>query len=97
MKNWQCLWCKVSFQGTNANKALDHIMGKKGMNIKSCYFPKEKSHITRYQELQNLKQAWKGVLHEYSEKIKASISSLQNKSSSEIEYAIHFSYKSITP
>ena len=52
-KNWQCLWCTKSFQGINDTKALDHVLGKKGMHIKSCYVPKDKTHITRYQELQH--------------------------------------------
>ena len=60
---WQCLWCKTSFEGINVTKALAHVLGKKGVYIKSCYVPKYKSHIVRYQELQQYKQAWKGVLH----------------------------------
>ena len=51
------------------------------MNIKSCYAYMYKYHITRYQELQNFKQAQKGVIRDYYENIKASISSLHNKSS----------------
>ena len=66
------------------------------MNIKSCYVPKEKYHITRYQELQNFKQARKGVLLDYLEKMKTSIVSLQNKSSTAIKYTFHSSSKSIT-
>ena len=38
-KNWQCLWCNVSFQGINTTKDLDHILGKKGIHNKSCYVP----------------------------------------------------------
>ena len=52
-KNWQCLWCNKSCQGINATKGLAHILGKEGMHIKSCYVPKDKSHIKRYQELQH--------------------------------------------
>ena len=61
-KNWQCLWCNTSFQGINSTKDLDQVLGKKGMHIKRCYVPKEKSHITRYQEIQHFKQAWKVLL-----------------------------------
>ena len=39
-KNWQCLWCDQTFQGINATKALAHVLGKKGMHIKSCYVAK---------------------------------------------------------
>ena len=46
-KNWQCLWYNQCFQGINATKALAHVLGKKGMHIKSCYVSKEKSHTTR--------------------------------------------------
>ena len=48
-KNWQWLWCNTSFQWINATKALAHVLGEKGMHIKSCCVPKDKSHITRYQ------------------------------------------------
>ena len=95
-KNWQCLWCNQTFQGINTTKALAHVLGKKGIRIKSFYVAKEKSHTTRYQELQNYKQARKGVLHDYSEKIRASITCLQNKSSAAIESTTHRSSKIIT-
>ena len=95
-KNWQCLWCNQTFQGINANKALAHILVKKGIHFKSCYVAKDKAHTTKYQELQNYKQTQKGVLLDYSEKIRASITSLQNKSSSAIKSTIHRSSKSIT-
>ena len=65
-KNWQCLWCNQTFQVINATKALAHVLGKKGMHIKSFHVAKDKAHTTRYQELQNYKQARKGVLLEYS-------------------------------
>ena len=55
---------------------IDHITRKKSMYIKMYYVPKDKSNITRYQELHNFKQAQKGVLRDYSENIKSSISSL---------------------
>ena len=42
-KNWQFLWCNTSFQGINDTKALAHVLGKKGMHIKSCYVPKDKA------------------------------------------------------
>ena len=84
-KKWQCLWCNQSFQGINATKALAHVLGKKGMHIKICYVAMEKDHIKRYQELQHYKQTLKGVLLDYPEKVKSSITSLQNKSSDTIE------------
>ena len=58
------------------------------MHIKSCFVAKDKAHIKRYHELQHYKQA--------SENIRASITSLQNKSSAAIESTIHRSSKSIT-
>ena len=66
------------------------------MHIKSCYVAKYKAHTKRYQELQNYKKARKGVLFGYSENIRASITSLQNKSSAAIESTIHRISKSIT-
>ena len=95
-KNWQCLWCNQRFQGINATKDLAHVLRKKGMNIKSCYVAKDKSHTTIYQELHHYKQTRKGVLLDYSENIRASITSLQNKSSDAIESTIHRSSKSVT-
>ena len=56
----------------------------------------DKAHITIYQELQHFKANWKGVIHDYSENIKESISSLQNKLSTLIESTIHRSSKIIT-
>ena len=46
--NWQWLWCNTSFQGINATKALDHVLGNKGMYSKTSYVPKDKDHITIY-------------------------------------------------
>ena len=65
-KNWKCLWCNTIFQGINATKALAHVLRKKGMDIKSCYVPKDTAHMTRYQELHHYKQTRKGVLLGYS-------------------------------
>ena len=56
----------------------------------------DKDDITRYHELQHFKQAWKGVLHDHSENIKASISSLQNESSAAVDDIINRSSKSTT-
>ena len=75
-KNWQCLWCIQFFQGINATKALAPILGKKGMHIKSCYVAKDKAQTTRYQNFHHYKQTWKGVLLDYSENIRASITSI---------------------
>ena len=54
-KNWQCLWCNQIFQVIHSSKALDHVLWKKIMHIKSCYVSKEKSYTTGYQELQHYK------------------------------------------
>ena len=53
-KNCQCLWCNQSCQGINATKALAHVLGNKGMHIKSCYVAKDKAQnkIPRNSELQ---------------------------------------------
>ena len=65
------------------------------MHIKSCYVAKDKSHITRKQELQHYKQTQKGVLFDYFENIKSSITSLHTKSSADIESIIYSSSKGI--
>ena len=95
-ENRKFLWCNTIFQGINATKAIAHVLENKGMHIKSCYVPKEKYHITRYQKNQHYKQTRKGVILDYSEKIKSSITRLHNKSSTAIESTIHRSSKSIT-
>ena len=66
------------------------------MHIKICCVTKDKSHITRYQELQHFKQDQKCVISDYSENMKASIASLQNQSFSAIKSIIPCSSKSIT-
>ena len=66
------------------------------MHIKSCYVATEIDHLTRYQDIHNFKAPRKGVIQDYYEKIKASISSLQNKSYAVIESTINRSSKSIT-
>ena len=76
---WKLFWCNSSSQGINYTKSLVHVLWKKGLYIRSCYVTKENSHIKRYQDLQQYKKACKGVNNEYSENIKGSISSLQNK------------------
>ena len=95
-KNWQWLLCTKLLQGINATKALSQVLGSKVLHIKSSYDPKEKYHITRYQELHHFKQGWKGVLLDYLEKTKASIASLHNKLSTVIESTIYRSYRIIT-
>ena len=54
------------------------------MQIKSCYAAMGKAHLKRYEDIQNLKASSKGVIQDYSENNKASISSLHNKSSTVI-------------
>ena len=49
-----------------------------------------KVHLTRYQDLQEFKAARKGIIKDYSEKIKSSISSLHNNSSAVIDSTIHY-------
>ena len=88
-------WVNTSFQGINATKALSHVLGKKGLYINSSYVPKDKSHITRYQELQHDKQTCKVFLIDHSENIKESIRSIHNKSSTSIKSTIYRSSKSI--
>ena len=69
-KNRQGWCCNKTPQGINATKALAHVLKNKGIHIKSCYAYTDKEYTTIYQELQHFKQAWKGVIHDYSEKSK---------------------------
>ena len=71
-------------------------MGENGMHIKSCYEVIGNTQLKRYQELQHFKASWKGIIKDYSENIKSSISILQNKSSAVIESTIHYSSRSTT-
>ena len=76
---WKCLWCDFIFQGINAKKALAHVIGTKCMHIKRCTDSIYQAHISRYNELQKIKAAKKGLLNDYSQKMISSISSLQDK------------------
>ena len=60
----------------NTTKVIAHVLGNNGVHIKGCCVAKDKAHTTRYQELHNYKKTHKGVLLGYSEKIRASITSL---------------------
>ena len=80
----------------NAAKVLAHVLGTKGMYINSFYTAIDKDNSIRYQKIENFKAARKSVIRYYSENIKSSISSLQNKSSTVIDSTIHLSYKCIT-
>ena len=80
-KQWKRLWCDVTFQGINATKALAHVIGTKSMHIKRCTDSIDQAHISRYKELQKIKDAKKGLLNDYSQKMIFSISRLQDNSS----------------
>ena len=55
------------------------------MHIKRCTDSIDQSYLSIYKELQQLKDAKKGILNDYSQKIISSISRLQDKSSEVIE------------
>ena len=66
------------------------------MHIKSLYTAIKKAHLTIYKQIHYFKYVRKGVIKDYSENIKSSISGLQNNSSAVIESRIKCSSKSIT-
>ena len=82
---WKCSWCYVTFQGINATKALARVIGTKCMHIKRCTASIDQAHISRYNELQQIKAAKKGLLNDYSQKMISSISRLQDKLSEVVE------------
>ena len=55
------------------------------MHIKRCTASIDQAHISRYNELQQIKAAKKGLLNDYSRKIISSISPLQDNSSEIVE------------
>ena len=63
---WKCLWCDVKFQGINATKALAHVIGTKSMHIKRCTASIDQAYLSIYKELQKIKAAKKGIIHDYS-------------------------------
>ena len=69
---WKCLWCDVTFQGINATKALDHVIGTKIMHIKRCKASIDQAHLSRYKKLQKIKAAKKDLLKYYSQKLSLS-------------------------
>ena len=78
---WKCLWCDVKFQGINATKALDRVIGTKIMNINRFTASIDQAYLSRYKELQQIKVAKKGLLNDYSQKMISSVSGLQDESS----------------
>ena len=78
---WNCLWCNVIFQGINATKDLDHLIGTKYMHINICQASIDKSHFSRYKNLHLIKSAKKGMINDYLHTMISSISRLQDKSS----------------
>ena len=82
---WKCLWCDFTFQGIKAKKALAHVIGTKCMHIKRCTASIDQAHISRYKELQQIKDAKKSLLNDYSQKMISSISRSQDKSSEVVE------------
>ena len=65
---WKCLWCDVKFQGINAKKALAHVIGTKILHIKRCTASIYQAYVSRYNELQQIKSAKKGLINDYSQK-----------------------------
>ena len=78
---WKCLWCDVKFQGINETEALARDIGTKSIHIKRFIASIDKSYLSRYKELHQIKYAKKGLLNNYSQKMISSISCLQDKSS----------------
>ena len=62
---WKGLWCNVKFQGINATKYLAHVIGNKFMHIKRYRSSIDKSYLSRYKELQQIKSAKKVPLNDY--------------------------------
>ena len=85
---WKCLWCDVKFQDINAKKSLAHVIGTKIMHINICKASIDQAYLSRYKELQKIKDAKKGLLNDYSQKMISSISRLQDKSSEVVESKI---------
>ena len=62
---WDCLWCGITFQGINAAKALDRVIGIRGLHIKSYNASIDKAQISRYKDIQKYKAAKKTVLNDH--------------------------------
>ena len=92
---WKCLWCDVTFQGINATKSLAHFIGTKSMHINWCTASIDQAYLSRYKELHQIKAAKKVLLNDYSQKMKSSISRLQDKSSEVVESNIQRSSRGI--
>ena len=50
-ESWQCLWCKQSFRGINATKALAHVSKSQGRHIKLCKGKIDDRYAERYRLL----------------------------------------------
>ena len=80
-----CLLCNVKFQGSNATKAIAHVIGNKCMHINICRASIGQAYLSRYKELQQIKASKKGLINDYSQKTFSYISRLQDKSSEVVE------------
>ena len=92
--HWKCLWSDITFQVINATKALYHVLGIRGMNIK-IFFPEiDKHHLSTYKYLQKYKSAKKTVISDLTYMENSSISHLRDKSSEVSDNNIHSNSKS---
>ena len=74
LKNqWKCLWCNIIFQGINAKKSIDHVIGAKYMHTKRYQASINKSHLPIYKYLNKHKDAKKGLINDYLHKMISSV------------------------
>ena len=78
---WKCLGCNVKFQGINAKKALDYVIGTKCMHIKRSTSSIDQAYLSRYKGLQKIIYFKRGLLNNYEQKMISTILRLQDKSS----------------
>ena len=91
---WKCLWCGMTFQGTNDTTALAHVLGTRGMYINSCHDDIDKYHLSRYKYLHNYKAARKSVINDHFHKDNYSFERIQEKSSEVTENTLNQNYGS---
>ena len=65
---WKCLWWNVKFQGFNATKALDHVIGTKCMHINRSIDSIDQAHLSVHKYLNLIKAATKVLLNDFCKK-----------------------------
>ena len=86
---WNCLWCRIKFQGINVTKDMAHVLITRDIQIKSFNAAIDQAHLWRYKYLHKYKTSKNNLLNEHVHKVFSFIARIQDKSIEVIENNIH--------